>query len=232
MKRTLSGLLLLLLLSTATGFVILAGGGILHGFVSDGAGQPVTGLTAVVTHQEGSFPFSGSQALTLGGEFVLDPPVGSYLVELEDGAGQVVDYRQGVNIFDDITTFQFFEVDLPTHCQENLGHGTTGGMTLTLCGDDLTTAGSSADLTVYNGTPSSVVFMPISLGNNPTSFGGGTLVPLPLLTVVPVTTNTFGTATLPVPGGAGASVTLYLQVLDDHGTGYRFSNAVEAVLGT
>ncbi len=231
MVAMLSKLSCLALLCTSLGFAPAAGTGILHGFVVDGAGQPVTDLTAVVTHLEGQFPFSGSQDLTATGEFVLDPTVGSYLVELQDETGEVVDYRTGVNIFNDITTFLFFTVDDPELCQTNLGFGSAGGMTLTLCGDDLTSADSLATLSVYNATPSGTVFMPIGLTNAPTPFKGGTLVPVPWLVLAPLTADTGGVSELAVAGAVGTPISLYLQVVDANGPSFRFSNAIEAVIG-
>ncbi len=231
MPKPVTRFLVLLLLGTTAGFVPLAGSGILHGFVTDSSGQPVTTLTAVVTQLSGPASFSATQAVSATGEFVIDPPIGDYLVELQDTAGQVVDYRTGVNIFNDITTFLFFKVDLPTHCQQNLGFGAPGGMTLTLCGDDLTSANSSASLAIHNVTPNSVVFLPIGLTADPTPFGGGTLVPLPLLTVVTLSTDNDFTLELPVSGGGATPVTFFMQVLDPTGPGFRFSNAIEAVIG-
>ncbi len=231
MTNTLIARITLLLLLSTPAFANAAGSGILHGFVTDSNGAPVTNLTAVVTHLEGAFPFSGSQALTASGEFVLQPPIGAYLIELENGAGDVVDYRTGINIFDDITTFLLFTVDQPTVCQTNLGAGSAGGMTLTVCGDALTTPGSSATLNVYNATPGQVVFAPIGVTNAPTPFKGGTLVPLPWTILLPLSADTFGRISLPVPGSAGAPTPVYMQVIDANGDSFRFSNAVELVIG-
>ena len=233
MTRTLGKFVSLgLLLLATTGFASSAGTGILHGFVVDENGAPVTNLTAVVTHLEGQWPFSGSQALTAGGEFVLGPTVGSYLIELQDESGEVVDYRTGVNIFNNITTFLFFDVEEPTLCQPNLGFGTSGGMTLTMCGDDLTTADSSATVSVYNATPSSVVFAPVGIVNAPTPLMGGTIVPFPWLTLVALTADTGGQIELVVPGSAGAPVTLFVQVIDTNGPTFRFSNTISVDIGT
>lgn len=220
-----------LLLFASTGLSSSAGSGILHGIVVDGSGAPVTNLTAVVKHLEGQFPFSGSQALTGSGEFVLNPTVGSFLVELVDESGEVVDYRTGINIFNNITTFLLFTVDQPTLCQTNLGFGTSGGMTLTACGDDLTTAGSSATLNVYNATGSSVVFAPVGLINAPTPLEGGVLVPFPWVTIVPLGTDIFGRVQLSIPGSASPPVSVFIQVVDTNGPSYRFSNAIEVDIG-
>lgn len=204
--------------------------GILHGIVTDSAGQPVTGLTALVTQISGTHPFTESQELTSSGEFVVNPAVGAYLIELFQGA-EVVGYRTGINIFPSITTFQLMTVDLPTVCQPNLGYGEAGGMTLSLCGDDLTTAGSFATLEVYNATGNSVVYMAAGLVEAPTPFKGGTLVPVPWLVLAKLPTSSLGTVELAVPGSAGAPVSLVLQVIDPNGPSFRFSNAVLATLG-
>jgi len=194
MTRIVAALVTLaLLLAVTTGSTVVAGHGILHGFVVDSSGQPVTELTAVVTHLEGQFPFSESQELTASGEFVVGPTVGSYLVELQDESGTIVAYRTGINIFNNITTFLMFDVDLPSECQTNIGHGHSGGMTLSLCGDDLTTAGGSADLSIYNATPNAFVYMPVGLTAAPVPFEGGTLVPFPWLTLLPLPTSNTGT---------------------------------------
>ncbi len=232
MKRILMNVVVLVVIvMSTTGFAPSAGSGILHGFVKDSTGAPVTDLTAVVTHLGGQFPFSGSQGLSSGGEFVLQPTVGNYLIELVNDAGEVVDYRTGINIFNNITTFQFFELDQPTLCQTNLGFGQAGGMTLTVCGDDLTLAGSLATLSVYNATPSSLVFAPVGLVNSPIPLMGGTLVPFPWLNLFPLSSDTGGRVELSIPGAAGVQVKAYIQVVDTNGASFRFSNAVEVDIG-
>ena len=120
---------------------------------------------------------------------------------------------------------------LVKRCQTNLGFASPGGLSLSVCGDDLTTADSSATLMVTNGTPQSVVVMPVGLVNAPTPFKGGTLVPVPWLLLVPLTTGPSGSAELVVPGSAGVPATLYMQVIDPNGLEFRFSNAIEVVIG-
>ncbi len=231
MIRTLSRLSLLALLLTTPGSSFAAGNGILHGVVTNGAGQPVTGLTAVVTHLSGQFPFSESQELTAGGEFVVNPTVGSYLVELRDGDENVVAYRHGMNIFNNITTFVFFTTEGTGSCQQNLGFASPSGLSLSLCGDDLTTAGSSATLDVFNAITSSTVYLAIGLDNDPTPFKGGTLVPFPWLTLLPLGSDIFGRVSLTAPGGTTTPVTLYMQVIDPNTPAFRFSNGIEVQIG-
>jgi len=129
----------------------------------------------------------------------------------------------------------FMDATFPplTVCQTDLGFGGPGSMVLELCGDDLTEPGSQATLSLAGAAPSSPVFLPIGLVNDPTPFKGGTLVPFPYLVLVSgISTDGAGTLSLPVSGAGGAAVTLYFQALVQNGPTLEFSNALEVVLGT
>lgn len=129
----------------------------------------------------------------------------------------------------------FMDVTFPAGivCQTDLGFGGPGALALSLCGDDLTGAGSVATLALSGAAPASPVFLPIGLVNGPIPFKGGTLVPFPyVLLVTGLTTNGAGAFAFPVPGGAGPSVTLYMQALVPNGGTLEFSNALEVLLGT
>ena len=231
MQQRSAKFLALTLILVTLAFASAANQGILHGIVVDEDGAAVTGLTAVVTQMSGTHPFGESQQLTESGEFVVSPTVGAYLIELLDGEENVVGYRSGINVFPNITTFQLMEVNLPGTCQPNLGYGHGGGMTLSVCGDDLSTANSEAKLTIYNATPNALVFVPVGLSETPTPFKGGTLVPLPWLTLVKLNTSNTGTVELTLPGGENTPLDLVLQVVDPNGPSFRFSNAIEVTLG-
>ena len=72
--------------------------------------------------------------------------------------------------------------------------------------------------------------MVVGLMNNPTPFGGGTLVPIPILLLVPMTTDSDGEVSIPgIPGGGGPA-TFYIQVVYRDATlplGFGISNALE-----
>ena len=68
----------------------------------------------------------------------------------------------------------------------------------------------------------------IGLASAPTAFKGGTLVPVPLLTIFTVVTDPGGSFASPVPGGGGA-FSIVLQAVSPDGSlpgGYALSNAL------
>ena len=119
-----------------------------------------------------------------------------------------------------------------TVCQTDLGFGGPGSMELSMCGDDLTQAGSTSTLSLVGAVPSQTMFLPLALSSSPTPFKGGTLVPLPLLTIVVLFTDGAGSFTAPVPGGAGPSLHLFMQALVKNGSTWEFSNALDVLIGT
>ena len=95
-------------------------------------------------------------------------------------------------------------------CQTNLGFDGPGDGTLTLCGGELD-AGTFAVLRLSGFEPG-LVQLVVGLSNDPAYVSAldATLVPLPILTLIPVFTDTDGDFEAYVPGGLGP-VTVYLQ---------------------
>ena len=117
-------------------------------------------------------------------------------------------------------------------CQKDLGFAGPGAMQLSLCGDDLTAAASTATLSLTGGSPNAALFIPLSLSAGPVPFKGGTLVPVPVLLVVSgLLTDAAGSFTAPVQGTLGTAVHLYIQCVQHEGTTYQLSNALDCVRG-
>jgi uncharacterized membrane protein len=124
------------------------------------------------------------------------------------------------------------QADACQHCQASLGFGGPGEMGLSICGDELTAAGSAATLLIEQAPPATPLYLVIGAVNAPTPLKGGVLVPTPPLLVVPgLFAGPSGTLTLTVHGGGGAPVTLYLQTVAPAGATAQFSNAVQLELG-
>lgn len=123
-------------------------------------------------------------------------------------------------------------------CQEDLGYqGPSGDVMLSVCGDDLTVAGSSALLIVSGATPGgSDVLVFAGLASNPVATPYGTLVPVPPAIILAATSTPQGTLSLQIPGGGGPPMTAYAQaavVYSVFGVDVvKISNAVKIVLGT
>lgn len=117
-------------------------------------------------------------------------------------------------------------------CATDLGFSGPGNIVASLCGV-LTQPGSSATYELSGAAPNAPVFLVIGDVYNPTFVKGGMLVPTPYLLLVngPSTDGT-GALSLPVPGGGGAALTLYVQSIVPDGAVYEFSNALELLLGT
>ena len=139
----------------------------------------------------------------------------------DEGDGSVVEAA--------VDEVQVFRVSCGVTCQPDLGFGGPGSATLSVCGDVLSTGGS-ADLLIENAPASSSAWVGYSASFNPTSLLGGTLVPIPILDVIPLTTDVSGEAGLVVPGGSATPITLYLQgvVLDGSTGEFLITNAIGA----
>ena len=114
--------------------------------------------------------------------------------------------------------------------QLNLGFGGPGTAVLTVIGGDLST-GTTADVTVTGATPSTNLWAISSDSNTPTPALGGTLIPVPVMTITPAFTDPSGSWTLPagIVGGGGPA-TLYVQAAYlDAGQpfGFGITNAVQ-----
>jgi len=116
----------------------------------------------------------------------------------------------------------------PVFCQLDLGLGGPGSASLGVCGQPLTEIGG-ATLTLQGATPNAPAFLAYGLSSNPIPFLGGTLVPVPFLSIVNLTTDGSGEINLPISGLDFGPAEIYLQVLYLDGgqpLGVGFSNAV------
>jgi hypothetical protein len=130
------------------------------------------------------------------------------------------------------TTYWRNETATAQVCQADLGFAGPGQMQLGLCGDDLTTAGAEAMLSLTGAAANQPLFLPLALAANPVPLKGGTLVPNPILLIVSgLVTSGSGAFEMPVLGAAGASAHVTLQCIVKNGAVYEFSNALDAVIG-
>ncbi len=123
-----------------------------------------------------------------------------------------------------IDQFEVFEFSCEV-CQPDLGFSGPGTADLSVCGSALTPSGS-ATLRIENANNNAPALVGYSSALTPTPLYGGTIVVLPLIGTVPLTTDGSGSATVGISGGLPPS-TLYLQavVIEDNGS-VTISNAV------
>jgi hypothetical protein len=117
----------------------------------------------------------------------------------------------------------------PTYCQADLGFQGPGGATMSVCGGAPLAKGFTATLSVTGAPPTSPAWIIVGVQNNPSPFKGGTLVPVPILLLVPVMTNAGGSITLPGIAGGNGPVSVYIQAIIQDGVqpaGFAFTNAV------
>lgn len=174
-------------------------------------------LTTPVT-----LPESPNEWIAIGGSFT--PSASSVLLEIVtlSTAGDGNDF--GV---DDVVLDCLERV-----CAADFGFASGGG-TLSVCGDDLTLAGSSATLELSGSVPFATALLFAGVASNPTPVPGGTLLPFPAALVLPLPLNGAGALSFPVPGGAGAPLPVYLQAAVPNGSGSALlSNAVGVLIGT
>jgi len=127
-----------------------------------------------------------------------------------------------------IDEFQVFDVACDI-CQHDIGFGGPGSATLSLCGPALA-PGAFGTLAIAGGPAGQPAWIGYAPTSNPTSLLGGTLVPWPVLGVVPTMLDGTGAASLQVPGGALVPTTMYLQgLILDAGGQFLITNALEAV---
>lgn len=120
-------------------------------------------------------------------------------------------------------------------CQSNLTAEGPGNLKLAVCGEALTTAGSSAALVVSKGAPFVPVFLLAASTNNPTSLLGGTILPWPNPLVVPSVLDADGRWKVIVPGGATSPTKIYVQAVapwPDGPSEAEVSGATVLFLGT
>ena len=122
-------------------------------------------------------------------------------------------------------------------CQPDLGFQGPGPVTVNICGDDLTTAGSAAILQISHAPPSAPILVFAGFAANPLPVPGttGTLVPIPIapgFPIVPIT-DANGNLSAAVTGSANPPVIVYVQVLtpDPSGNTVWFSNAIALEMG-
>ncbi|MEZ5966414.1 MAG: sialidase family protein [Planctomycetota bacterium] len=121
-------------------------------------------------------------------------------------------------------------------CQSDLGFG--NGLGLSVCGDDLATAGSIATVLATGATGGAPVYLVVSNNRYATPIpipGGGRLLPDIGTGVVlgPLPTDARGRVAFPVNGGAAAVASYYLQAASvTPSLTIVLSNAVEARIGT
>jgi hypothetical protein len=117
----------------------------------------------------------------------------------------------------------------PTHCQADLGFQGPGSATLSVCGGAALAKGYTATLSVTGAPPSSAAWIVVGVQNNPSPFKGGTLVPVPILLMVPLFTSPSGAIQLPGIQGGGGPFSVYIQTIVADGSqpaGFGFTNAV------
>ena len=97
-------------------------------------------------------------------------------------------------------------------CQTDLGFGGPGAMHLSVCGGDLS-SGTTADLLLTGGVPGGTAWLLAGLVQSPTSFKGGTLVPVPWALMLALPVDPSGQLSVKnIPGGHGP-VSVYVQSL-------------------
>jgi len=123
-----------------------------------------------------------------------------------------------------------FELDAWT----DLGFGLAGVSGIpSLVGTGTLVGGSATSLDLSSAKPSAPCGLFVGLSNNPTSFKGGTLIPVPILLTVSFTTSPTGTVALPFtwPTGLPSGFSTYYQyAIKDAAAvqGVALSNALKA----
>ncbi len=113
---------------------------------------------------------------------------------------------------------------------QDLGFGKVGGNgeTPALSAHGDLGPGGAGTLTLEDAPASTAALIVVGLQSNPTAFGGGLLVPVPIALVVPLTTDPAGGFALPIPGGVGPATIVTQVALADAGAseGTGLSNAL------
>ncbi len=151
----------------------------------------------------------------------------------KNGIHDGVDLRNG-------TSFDANQNTIPDECefcQTDLGFG-GGTIKLSVCGDDLTKAGSRASLDVQGGPANAPVILLFSAGrlNPPIKFPfGGSIVPdllrSPSVVFTGFVTNSRGHVGATLKGGSSNLLTLYAQAVQVQGTKILLSNALKIRTG-
>ncbi|RKY19602.1 MAG: hypothetical protein DRQ55_10220 [Planctomycetota bacterium] len=159
-------------------------------------------------------------------EFVVSdvlPPTASMqlrFVASDEGAGSLVEAA-----LDDLTITRLL---CDTSCQTDIGFGGPGNMSLALCGQPLA-SGNQSQLSVAGAPAGAAVYLLVALSSNPTSFRGGTLVPVPHDLLLALNADGAGAGGLAIPGGGGP-LTVFVQAAAADGSqaqGFSISNALQ-----
>jgi len=120
---------------------------------------------------------------------------------------------------------------IPEKCQDDLGNQGPGSMVFSICGQDLTFAGSTATLSVTGAAPGTLLSFVLGLSAGATPFHGGVLVPVPILSIVGgLPANGVGTLSFPIAGGVNTPVHIIMQVIAKP-SGFELSNALDLEIG-
>ncbi len=115
-------------------------------------------------------------------------------------------------------------------CALDLGLAGPGNAAVSLCGDDLTMAGGSADLELAGAPSNTTAYLALGLANGSVPLKGGTLVPFPWASLTALQTDGMGALSIPNVTGTGTPLTVFLQfiLVDPVQTqGFGFSNALQ-----
>jgi uncharacterized membrane protein len=121
--------------------------------------------------------------------------------------------------------------DACQHCQRDLGARGPGAMTLSVCGDQLTSAGSAATVSLRNAAVGAPLFLVLGLTQQPIAIAGGTLVPGEPRFVTGLVAGPDGSLAFPLSGLGPNPQAVYAQAVALAGPQVEFSNAVEVQLG-
>lgn len=172
-----------------------------------------------VSTASGDFGLSpGSPAVDAGNNADVPPNVTEDL----DGGSRFLDGNADAIALVDMGALEF------EFCQVDLGFGGPGTATLGVCGEPLLT-GNHAELRLTGGPALQPAFLLAGFANNPTSFAGGTLVPVPPFLLVALGTNAEGEISFAVMGGQGPATVFIQGVVVDplQPLGFVISNAVQ-----
>jgi len=178
---------------------------------------------AVAINDRGQIAGTGTREGFAGTRsFLLEPDCnGNGVADLEEIAMGLAHDANGNDVPDACET-----------CQDDLGFGGPGRVSLSVCGDPLDEARGLATLAVEGAPAGATLLLALGLENQPTPLQGGVLVPVPPLGVLELAAGPDGSLALPVQGSAGTPTSVFVQAVADQRPGPLFSNAVEVVIGT
>jgi len=117
-------------------------------------------------------------------------------------------------------------------CQTDMGLQGPGNMEFSVCGDDLTTAGSIATMSLTGAAASQPIFLPVGFAFNPVGVKGGQLGVNPMTSLVTgLNTDGTGSLNLPIAGGTATPVHIFMQCIVKNGSVFEFSNCLDVHIG-